>query len=745
MRSGRYLVPALLVLTLLNPLMAQQMAIITGLNADAPNSFSFVLAEDFPGTANLYISSTGFDTATNQFPGAAGVFVWNPPAGGSLAGTVVIVDRLSGTNLSPSVGTITRIQGTLGFGSTASLYLYYSEDPVNPHLAVTSIFSFIYTQNTIPITIDPVQDANCNCTPIDVGYINFPVGSNDGVEYSPMLADRTNTQIAALNSTINWNISTGLIPLDPQPFINIDINTDYAGVDYATVMEDSGMTDIQLLLNDRGFPSSVDSITQPENGTATINIDMDGIVYQPDENYCNDGAAPDDFSYMNDLGETARVSVSVTCVDDPADAVNDAFTVNEDSENTLVDVLMNDSDVEGDPFLITDVGTASDGMATIMVNASNDRVVYTPDPDYCNTSPTRGEPGTFDYGVTGGDRAIVVPTVLCINDEPSFTIIGNVDFGAGTGGSESLMGFVTSFDLGPGTEDMDQSLQQYILNEVSDPDNIVSGVSVSPGGTLMVDLSGVPGTATYEIQLMDDGGTDLGGDDTSQVQSFDITFSGGVDLAVMVDNNRATLRDGEMVDYTIVVSNNVAAQVNADSAVIDVMPPVELTGVSWTCVPGSDAACGNLMGMTQINEIIDVGFGGDVTYTLSATVSGVEDQDTVVLSGTATAPKGINETNITDNTGVDSDPIVGPDMFEDGFEDLPPRVQRVKVAELKDVVINPAGVNRLLPVLVAEGVDDRGRVTVLIHLRRLGNRLQIRQSFLGADALWVPGDWEDAR
>ena len=45
-----------------------------------------------------------------------------------------------------------------------------------------------------------------------------------------------------------------------------------------------------------------------------------GLTYAPDANYC--GA--DSFSYTLNGGSSATVSVSVSCVDDPPVAVNDA-------------------------------------------------------------------------------------------------------------------------------------------------------------------------------------------------------------------------------------------------------------------------------------------------------------------------------------------------------------------------------------------------------------------------------------
>ena len=102
--------------------------------------------------------------------------------------------------------------------------------------------------------------------------------------------------------------------------------------DSATVAEDSGASAIDVLANDTdtdGGPRSVASVTQPANGTVVITGGGSGLTYQPNANYCNSqaGGTPDTFTYTLNGGDSATVSVTVTCVDDPPTAVNDSATV----------------------------------------------------------------------------------------------------------------------------------------------------------------------------------------------------------------------------------------------------------------------------------------------------------------------------------------------------------------------------------------------------------------------------------
>ena len=87
--------------------------------------------------------------------------------------------------------------------------------------------------------------------------------------------------------------------------------------DSPTVGEDSGANVIDVLANDTDIdagPKTVTSVTQPANGTVTNN--GANVTYQPNANYCNNGAPTDDFTYTVNGGSSATVSVTVTCVDD---------------------------------------------------------------------------------------------------------------------------------------------------------------------------------------------------------------------------------------------------------------------------------------------------------------------------------------------------------------------------------------------------------------------------------------------
>ena len=190
--------------------------------------------------------------------------------------------------------------------------------------------------------------------------------------------------------------------------------------DTKTVVEDSGATAIDVLANDTdidGGPKQVESVTQPANGTVVITGGGKGVTYAPSANYCNEppGTAPDTFTYTLNGGSTATVSVKVECVDDPPVAVNDTATVQEDSGATAIDVLANDTDIDGEPKQVESVTQPANG--TVVITGGGTGPTYDPSANYCNEPPGT-TPDTFTYILNGGSTATVSVIVECVDDPP---------------------------------------------------------------------------------------------------------------------------------------------------------------------------------------------------------------------------------------------------------------------------------------------------------------------------------------
>lgn len=100
----------------------------------------------------------------------------------------------------------------------------------------------------------------------------------------------------------------------------------------------------------------------------------------------------------------------------PPTAMDDAPEVDEDSQENLLDVLSNDSDVDPDVLQIELVGSPNQNGAAF-ISAGQDAIVYTPAPDFFGVE-------TFTYQITDGvtkatSSATVTVTVNNVNDPPT--------------------------------------------------------------------------------------------------------------------------------------------------------------------------------------------------------------------------------------------------------------------------------------------------------------------------------------
>jgi VCBS repeat-containing protein len=233
----------------------------------------------------------------------------------------------------------------------------------------------------------------------DANYCNEPPGTTP------------DTFTYTLNGGSKGTVSVKVTCVDDSP---VAVN------DTKTVKEDSGATAINVLGNDTdvdGGPKTIESVTQPANGTVVITGGGSELTYEPDANYCNEppGTTPDTFTYKLNGGSEATVSVKVECVDDPPVAVNDTKTVEEDSGATAINVLGNDTDIDGGPKTIESVTQPANG--TVVITGGGSELTYEPDANYCNEPPGT-TPDTFEYTLNGGSKATVSVKVECVDDAP---------------------------------------------------------------------------------------------------------------------------------------------------------------------------------------------------------------------------------------------------------------------------------------------------------------------------------------
>ncbi|EGQ8069523.1 tandem-95 repeat protein [Vibrio parahaemolyticus] len=247
--------------------------------------------------------------------------------------------------------------------------------------------------------------------------LNFSVSGNSNVLVS------IENGIATISPTADWNGSETLTFTATDPSgesVSQTVNFTVASVadivaDKATVVEDTP-TIINVLSNDT-FEStdkvvSLDADNGPKNGTVIVNNDGT-VTYTPDDNY----VGKDTFTYVVTSGgvsESTTVSVDVTPVNDAPVAKDDIATTQEDTAVTI-DVLPNDSDVDGDKLSIESASVPKEQGTVEVVNG---KLVFTPAENFNGDAE-------ITYTVTDGqltDEAKVTVTVNPVNDAPTIKV-----------------------------------------------------------------------------------------------------------------------------------------------------------------------------------------------------------------------------------------------------------------------------------------------------------------------------------
>ncbi|MDA7419398.1 cadherin-like domain-containing protein, partial [Tritonibacter multivorans] len=192
---------------------------------------------------------------------------------------------------------------------------------------------------------------------------------------------------------------------DPQ---NVDPD---AQDDSETLDEDTSVT-FNPLANDTdgdGDDLTVVSFTDPEHGTLVQNPDGT-FTYTPDADYNGD----DSFTYTVEDGfggsDTATVNLTVTPVNDAPVAEDDTATTPEDTP-VIIDVLGNDSDVDGDDLTVT-AASSPNGDVTINPDGT---LTFTPDENYNGPAEITY---TVEDGEGGSDEGTVTVDVTPVNDAP---------------------------------------------------------------------------------------------------------------------------------------------------------------------------------------------------------------------------------------------------------------------------------------------------------------------------------------
>ncbi len=317
--------------------------------------------------------------------------------------------------------------------------------------------------------------------------IEFSVSGNNSIQISIV------SGVATITPTADWNGKETITftAKDPSGESVIQtVNFTVASVadivaDKATVVEDTP-TIIKVLGNDTfegdGKVVSLDANNGPANGTVSVNPDG-SVTYTPNDNY--HGA--DSFTYIVTSGgvsESTTVEVNVTPVNDAPVAKNDISTTQEDTAVTI-DVLSNDTDIDGDTLRIDSASVPSDQGTVEIVDG---KLVFTPAENFNGDAE-------ITYTVTDGeltDEAKVSVTVNPVNDAPTIKVDAVESITEDAVSTDTVVATLTVRDTDTPEDQLTVSLE-----------NNSNGYFVLVGNEVKLTQAGVDAVNNDELNLKD--------------------------------------------------------------------------------------------------------------------------------------------------------------------------------------------------------------------------------------------------
>ncbi|MBB1378170.1 Ig-like domain-containing protein [Pseudoalteromonas sp. SR43-2] len=315
---------------------------------------------------------------------------------------------------------------SLGATSTATVTLVINSEPDNP-VAQNDAYQFsknklfeVTVQNGLLINDFNIEagDLSVNTTAINTTQNGELTLNADGsFTYQPDLGF-----IGVDSFTYSISNEQGLTATAQVTLSESGVNTfPQANDDQYTLDEDSSASLLDVLANDTDADGDTITISNIENTAGEATIVAGKMQFTPPANFSGEivltYTITDGYSTGNEgiNDRTASVTITVTPVNDAPTANADSATMNEDAPALLVNVLANDSDIDGVTLVIT-AATADRGSASVVDN----KIQYTP---AANTNGTAIINYTISDGNGGTATTNLTITIIPVNDAP----IANAD------------------------------------------------------------------------------------------------------------------------------------------------------------------------------------------------------------------------------------------------------------------------------------------------------------------------------
>ncbi|HIF5632383.1 TPA: tandem-95 repeat protein, partial [Vibrio parahaemolyticus] len=439
------------------------------------------------------------------------------------------------------------------------------------------------------------------------------VDNGDGTwTFTPQIDDDTEVSftfdiIDDEDLVVSGSANLDILPINDAPNAENDV---------ITTEEDTAVT-IDVLVNDsdvEGDALSIQSASVPsEQGSVDI---VDGkLVFTPAENFNGEAT----ITYIvtdGDLTDEAKVTVTVTPVNDSPVAVDDTTSIQEDTAVTI-DVLTNDTDVDGDKLSIESASVPKEQGTVEVVDG---KLVFTPAENFNGDAE-------ITYTVTDGeltDEAKVTVTVNPVNDAPTIKVDAVESITEDAVNTDTVVATLTVRDTDTPEDQLTVSLE-----------NNSNGYFVLVGNEVKLTQAGVDAVNNDELNLKD------------------LTISASVSDGVNPTANDSDSLIVNRVNDAPVAKDDIATTQEDTAVTIDVLPndsdvDGDKLSIQSASVPEAQGKVEIVDGKLVFTPAENFHGDAEITYTL--TDGALTDQATVNVTVNAVNDTPVVESNLADQT-----------------------------------------------------------------------------------------------
>ncbi|MCR9291918.1 MAG: Ig-like domain-containing protein, partial [bacterium] len=440
---------------------------------------------------------------------------------------------------------------------------------------------------------------------------------------------------------INEAISVNRVRYGTSSFavgLDFELNDDVFNFD-----EDSSQQTLNVLDNDVISGNSnltIVGVTTPASG-AQVAISSDGksILYTPAANFTGADVLEYTVQNQNSIQGVATVTIQLADVNDPPQALNDSFTVTENSSNNVLDVLANDNSGDDDPnsetLRILNV-VAGSIAGTVSVRADQ-TLSYTPPADFIGSE-------TFSYTLSDGRGATSVATVTVNVDVANPPPVAQDDnFSLTEDDGQASFDVLANDSTDDATETLSVSAvgtssNGSVVQVAADGQSILYRPAANFNGTEVItytlrDSGGATATAnaTFTVAAVNDAPTAV--DDSASAISRNTTTS----LDVLANDQDVDGDDLEIIAVTQPAAGNGSVAIAADGKSLIYTPPaVDFEGMVSLTYTVSDGNGESDTASVQIDvrDFIPRDIAGDIYYATFDLSSSLLSNLNVTLEGT---------------------------------------------------------------------------------------------------------------